>query len=229
MIFFNNIIFSYFLIIKKFKKITAKSKKLFYSKTYSEVNSYAFKIIIVSKKNFSTTRYKIKMKFDEAFLTLEVPSLTHLKHAISEFKTEIRKNKFEKIDNTTYYILKEPKTIVPKLKEDTTPVKTKWEAFAEKKGIEKRHKPFFIEDENGEKVHRYGAKSKKNMEISVGVFKKGESASKLRREKRKRLQFENEKREKNVKRAINEKEKSKKNDRCYDKTAKRLKSDKKKQ
>lgn len=86
--------------------------------------------------------------------------------------------------------------------------KTKWEAFASKKKIEKRKKPFFIEnEETKEKIHRYGAKSLRNQEIQSGIRVNGKTYSKLKREREERIKKNREQMERNKKNAEKKKQK----------------------
>lgn len=139
------------------------------------------------------------MEIDEQYLLVK-STKSEINSAIQKLISQIKQNQFEQIKTEKFYILKESKIVLPKEKE-IIETKTKWAKFAERKGIEKKKKSFFVRDENDKIVHRYGAMSQKNLELRSGVYKEGTTYSKMRREKEKRVKKNLESMKKNIERS----------------------------
>ncbi|KAM0688485.1 Rhodanese- sulfurtransferase [Conglomerata obtusa] len=136
------------------------------------------------------------MFIDESFLLVKIADRSKLQNAIQSLIKNIKQNVCTRKNIDMVYQLKEPLTILPKA--NTTAKKiSKWETFAEKKGIEKKKRSFFVYDEDGQKEHRFGALSVKNKKMRCGIYNDGESRSKLRKEKEQRVKKNLENRERN--------------------------------
>lgn len=145
------------------------------------------------------------MIIDENYLYINT-SDNDYKHHITKLLSSIKSNTSQRIGLDTVYTLKAPIIHLPNIKQKKETL-TKWKVFAEKKGIEPRKKSFFVADEEDEekKYHRFGALSKKNLELRGGIYKDGSSYSKLRREKLKRVKENKEKMIKNKERFVEKK------------------------
>ena len=96
-----------------------------------------------------------------------------------------------------------PNTLVlPKtLSEDKS--KTKWEKFAEEKGIKKKRRSRMVYSEDLKKwVPRYGSSSEKNLILQGGVVAVEQSMSKMIKDKKKRVAKNKKNADNNRKRAL---------------------------
>lgn len=101
--------------------------------------------------------------------------------------------------------------ILPKsLSEDKA--KTKWEKFAEEKGIKKKKRSRMVYSEALKKwVPRYGSRSEQNLILQGGVVEVEQSISKMINEKKKRIAKNRKNAENNKKRALEAKKSKIKN------------------
>lgn len=136
------------------------------------------------------------MFIDESFLLVKIDDRSQLQNAIQSLVKSIKQNVFTRKNIDLVYQLKEPLTILPKSSTSAKKI-SKWESFAEKKGIEKKKRSFFVYDDDGKKEHRFGALSVRNKNMRCGIYKDGETHSKMKREKEKRVKKNFENRERN--------------------------------
>lgn len=105
---------------------------------------------------------------------------------VRELLDAVRKNKSERINSELVHTLVPTDPELPLIcSEEKT--KTKWERFAEEKGIKKRRRPTQVYSEEYKAwLPRWGARSPQNLAIRGGVLE-GASATKLRKEKAERI------------------------------------------
>jgi regulator of ribosome biosynthesis len=117
------------------------------------------------------------------------------------FKT-IKNFKSSRIEGDLIYEIVPNQYVLPKtMSEDK--IKTKWEKFAEEKGIKKKTKSRMIYSENLKKwVPRYGSRSEQNLILQGGVVEVDQSISKMINEKKKRIAKNKKNAENNRKRAL---------------------------
>lgn len=106
---------------------------------------------------------------------------------IKDMVVEIKKNAAKRVDGCLIFEIKPSAYILPKsISEEKS--KTRWEKFAEEKGIKRKRKSRMIFSEKYNKwMPRYGSRSEHNMELQGGVVEVEQSMSKLLNEKRKRI------------------------------------------
>lgn len=140
------------------------------------------------------------MNIHQQHLLITITPTCTTASALTKLIGDIKKNQFDRVGSSTLYFLQNSSLILPKEKPQNNIIKTKWENFAQKKKIEKQKKPFFIKDEEtNEVMHRYGAKSKKNLEMRSGIYANGITFSKMKREKELRVGRNREQMERNLK------------------------------
>jgi regulator of ribosome biosynthesis len=119
------------------------------------------------------------MEFDLQFLLvsskLDKKGQDILKEASASLKR--LRGKIEMCDSVkrdiyTVHLLPNSSTVLPQIDLPAPPKeKTRWEKFAEEKGIKKRKKGYMMYDEEGKThVPRYGRYSKNNLTLRSGVF-----------------------------------------------------------
>lgn len=106
---------------------------------------------------------------------------------IRELVQSIRSNRSTRIDGDLVFETMPAQYSLP-LSVSNEKVKTKWERFAEEKGIRKKKKSRMVFSERfGKWVPRYGSRSEQNLILQGGVVEVEQSMSKMVSEKRARL------------------------------------------
>ncbi|KAM0678718.1 hypothetical protein BDAP_000678 [Binucleata daphniae] len=139
------------------------------------------------------------MEIDENYLLFKVATVEEIQEGIKKMVNAIKSNESYRKDVVLVHKLKKPVNIIPKAKIEEKEA-TKWSEFAKEKGIETKKKSFFVYNDDGNKEHRYGALSAKNKKLRCGIYEKGMTYSKLRKEKLARITKNKESMQKNVER-----------------------------
>ncbi|KAI5148070.1 hypothetical protein ENBRE01_0084 [Enteropsectra breve] len=114
---------------------------------------------------------------------------------------EIKMNKSTRKNGDLVHEISETTYILPKIFSEDK-VKTKWEKFAEEKGIKKRKRPARVFSEEAKKfLPRWGSASNENMKMRAGLVESDKSISELKREKQKRIEKNKKNRDANIKRS----------------------------
>lgn len=126
------------------------------------------------------------------------------------FKT-IKTFKSTRVEGDLIYDIVPTQYVLPKsMSEDKA--KTKWEKFAEEKGIKKKKRSRMVYSETLKKwVPRYGSQSEQNLILQGGVVEVEQSISKMINEKKKRIAKNKKNAENNKKRALETKRSKSKN------------------
>lgn len=106
---------------------------------------------------------------------------------IKNIRSLVKTQKSIQRDVDLVYIVDRSDLQIPKqYSEDKT--RTKWEAFAVKKGIKKRKSRMVYDEELNKYIPRYGPYSKKNLIVNSAVVEGEKTFSKLKKEKKKRVE-----------------------------------------
>ncbi|KAF9763853.1 Ribosome biogenesis regulatory like protein [Nosema granulosis] len=106
---------------------------------------------------------------------------------IGNIRNLVKTQKSVQKDVDLVYIVDRSDYQLPKqFSEDKTT--TKWEAFAVKKGIKKRKSRMVYDEELNKYIPRYGPYSKKNLIVNSVVIEGEKTFSKLKKEKKKRVE-----------------------------------------
>lgn len=132
------------------------------------------------------------MKIYQQFLTASQmvdPSnqMVDPSNMIRQIIKEIKLNKSTRKDGTLLYEILPTEYVLPKSYNEEKE-KTKWEKFAEEKGIKKKKKSRMVFSEKLNKwLPRYGSRSEQNQILQGGVVEVEQSMSKMINEKRARV------------------------------------------
>ncbi|KAK6089250.1 hypothetical protein P3W45_001769 [Vairimorpha bombi] len=138
----------------------------------------------------------IKYKVEENMNT-EINS--EAKKMINFLKMKVRENKTVQKDLDLVYVLDQSDYKLPlQYSEDKS--KTKWEAFAAKKGIKKRKGTVVYDEDLKKYVPRFGPYSKKNLLLKSAVLEGEKSFSDLKKQKIERIRNNLKNKEANKKR-----------------------------
>lgn len=109
------------------------------------------------------------------------------KKMLKGIMSEIKLNKTSRKDGMLVHEIRASEYLFPK-QFSIEKIKTRWEEFAETKGIKKRkrgHRTY--SEELGKWMPRWGSESVQNMKIRSGVLEVKQSISKLKKEKKARV------------------------------------------
>lgn len=105
---------------------------------------------------------------------------------IRQLVQSVRSNRSTRIDGDLVFETTPAQYTLP-LSVSSEKAKTKWEKFAEEKGIQKKRKSRMVFSERfGKWVPRYGSRSEQNLILQGGVVEVQQSMSKMLNEKRAR-------------------------------------------
>lgn len=118
---------------------------------------------------------------------------------ILELKKEVKQNKSTRLNgNLIYDVVPAEYTLPRRISEEKE--KTKWEKFAEEKGIKKKKKSRMVFSEKFNKwLPRYGSRSEQNLVLQGGVVEVEQSMSKMINQKKARALKNKKNAEKNKK------------------------------
>ena len=120
---------------------------------------------------------------------------------IREIVRQIKLNKSARRDGTLVHGIAPETYSLPK-SVNVEKLKTKWEKFAESKGIKNRKRSGLVYSEELKKwIPRWGGGSMQNMVLQSGVTEVEQSISKMKKEKQKRVAKNTKNRERNRKKA----------------------------
>ncbi|EEQ81914.1 hypothetical protein NCER_101473 [Vairimorpha ceranae BRL01] len=105
---------------------------------------------------------------------------------IAFFKKEVKKHKTVQKDLDLVYVLDQNDYQIP-MQYSEKQAKTKWEAFAAKKGIKKKKGSLVYDEELKKYIPRFGPYSKKNLLLKSAVLEGEKSFNELKKEKKERI------------------------------------------
>lgn len=129
------------------------------------------------------------MKIYQQFLTATVDDSSKLdvSTVLRSIINEIKSNRTTRKDAVLSYEIVPSEYVLPKSFNEEKE-KTKWEKFAEEKGIQKKKKSRMVFSEKFNKwLPRYGSRSEQNLILQGGVVEVEQSISKMINEKRERV------------------------------------------
>ena len=132
------------------------------------------------------------MKIYQQYLTVSADGLSPSINAgaqkmLQTLFAQIKSSKSSRKDGNLVYEIVSTEYHLPRSVNEEK-IKTKWERFAESKGIKNRKKSQLVYSEELKKwIHRWGSQSLNNMKLQGGIIEVEQSISKLKKEKLSRI------------------------------------------